>query len=145
MARMCCSNCEVTAPSIVQWPLLWTRGAISLTTGPSALAKNSTVRTPTWPSASAIASAAPRALGDLRRATVAARHGRAAKDAVLMLVLRRVPEGVAAVFPAGEDHGEFGEEATPASATAGSSPIADQAAAASSAERIQAWPLPSYP
>ena len=34
MARMCCSNCDVTAPSIVQWPLLWTRGAISLTSGP---------------------------------------------------------------------------------------------------------------
>ena len=33
MARRCCSNCEVWAPSIVQWPLLWTRGAISLTIG----------------------------------------------------------------------------------------------------------------
>ena len=44
-----------TAPSIVQWPLLWTRGAISLTTGPSAQAKNSTVITPTWPSVAAIA------------------------------------------------------------------------------------------
>ena len=32
IARMCCSNCEVAAPSSVQWPLLWTRGASSLTT-----------------------------------------------------------------------------------------------------------------
>ena len=31
MARKCCSNCDVTAPSSVQWPELWTRGAISLT------------------------------------------------------------------------------------------------------------------
>ena len=31
MARICCSNCEVEAPSSVQWPELWTRGAISLT------------------------------------------------------------------------------------------------------------------
>ena len=46
-ARMCCSNCEVSAPSIVQCPLLWTRGAISLTSGPSAQAKNSTASTPT--------------------------------------------------------------------------------------------------
>ena len=36
IARIWFSNCEVTAPSIVQWPLLWTRGAISLNTGPSA-------------------------------------------------------------------------------------------------------------
>ncbi len=37
MARMCCSNWLVAAPSIVQWPLLWTRGASSLTTSePSA-------------------------------------------------------------------------------------------------------------
>ena len=35
IARICCSNCEVSAPSIVQWPLLCTRGAISLTIGPS--------------------------------------------------------------------------------------------------------------
>ena len=31
IARTCCSNCEVRAPSIVQWPELCTRGATSLT------------------------------------------------------------------------------------------------------------------
>ena len=31
IARMCCSNCEIEAPSSVQWPELCTRGAISLT------------------------------------------------------------------------------------------------------------------
>ena len=31
MARMCCSNCEIEAPSSVQCPELCTRGAISLT------------------------------------------------------------------------------------------------------------------
>ena len=36
MARMCCSNWLVALASIVAWPLLWTRGASSLTTsGPS--------------------------------------------------------------------------------------------------------------
>ena len=30
-ARMCCSNCDTEAPSMVQWPELCTRGAISLT------------------------------------------------------------------------------------------------------------------
>ena len=110
IARICCSNCDVTAPSIVQWPLLWTRGAISLTSGPSREAKNSTVSTPTWPSASAMRSAASRRFGDLRRELIAAWHGRAAQDAVAMLVLRRVPEGVAAVVPAREDDRELGEE-----------------------------------
>ena len=33
IARIWFSNCEVSAPSIVQWPLLWTRGAISLNSG----------------------------------------------------------------------------------------------------------------
>ena len=31
-ARMCCSNWSTAQPSWVQWPVLWTRGAISLTT-----------------------------------------------------------------------------------------------------------------
>ena len=31
MARTCCSNCEVADASSVAWPLLWTRGASSLT------------------------------------------------------------------------------------------------------------------
>ena len=35
IARTWFSNWLVTAPSIVQWPELWTRGAISLNTGPS--------------------------------------------------------------------------------------------------------------
>ena len=47
IARMCCSNCEVAAPSIVQWPLLWTRGASSLTTRrPSGMRNSSAVRVP---------------------------------------------------------------------------------------------------
>jgi hypothetical protein len=47
MARIWFSNWLVSAPSIVQWPLLWTRGAISLNTGPVSHAKNSRVSTPT--------------------------------------------------------------------------------------------------
>ena len=50
IARMCCSNWLVGAPSIVQWPLLWTRGASSFTTSePSARRNISTVRVPITP------------------------------------------------------------------------------------------------
>ena len=54
-------NAKVIAPSIVQWPLLWTRGAISLNTGPSALAKNSSVSTPSQPASTTPASSIPKA------------------------------------------------------------------------------------
>ena len=51
IARMCCSNCEIDAPSSVQWPELCTRGAISLTStcGPCrpATTNISTASTPT--------------------------------------------------------------------------------------------------
>ena len=50
MARTWFSNWLVTAPSCVQCPELWTRGAISLATSPSGVTKNSIVRTPTCPS-----------------------------------------------------------------------------------------------
>ena len=57
---MCCSNCDVTAPSSVQWPLLWTRGASSLTTSrPSGMRKSSAVSVPVRPIARA--SRSPRA------------------------------------------------------------------------------------
>ena len=39
-ARMCCANWLVPQPSMVQWPELWTRGAISLTSSrPSLVTK----------------------------------------------------------------------------------------------------------
>ncbi len=47
MARIWFSNWLVMAPSIVQCPLLWTRGAISLNTGPSSVAKYSIASVPT--------------------------------------------------------------------------------------------------
>jgi len=40
------SNWLVSAPSIVQWPELCTRGAISLARSPDDVRKNSTVSTP---------------------------------------------------------------------------------------------------
>ncbi len=50
-ALICCSNCETRQPSWVQWPELWTRGAISLTIScfvVSTSTRNiSTARTPT--------------------------------------------------------------------------------------------------
>ena len=134
MARMCCSNCEVTAPSIVQWPLLWTRGAISLTTGPSARREEL----------------------DGEHADMAERLGDAQGRGARLVDLRRrlrSPQGTVerrrmpsrwsfsgqsqkawrAVRPAREDDREFGvRKSIAASATAGSPPIASQAASASS-------------
>ena len=86
----------------------------------------------------------PRArLLDLARDGVAGRNGRGAQYAFAVDVVGAVPEGRAAVGPASKDDGEFGGEVDPASATAGSPPIASQAASRVAGERIQAWPLPS--
>ena len=93
IARMCCSNCEVTAPSIVQWPLLWTRGAISLTTGPSCAGEEFDGQHADMAERLGDAQRGLARFGDLRGDEVAARHGRAAEDAFAMLVLRRIPEG----------------------------------------------------
>ena len=46
-ARMCCSNWLVAQASSVQWPELWTRGAISFATSLPRRTKNSIVSTPT--------------------------------------------------------------------------------------------------
>ncbi len=56
-ARMWFSNWLVSAPSIVQWPELWTRGASSFaSTLARSVSKSSRQSTPTWWSASATAS-----------------------------------------------------------------------------------------
>src|SRR6266436_2210343 len=47
-ARRWFSNWLVTAPSMLQWPELWTRGAISLTRSSPSCSKNSRARTPTY-------------------------------------------------------------------------------------------------
>src|SRR5882762_677723 len=47
-ARRWFSNWLVTAPSIVQWPELWTRGAISLASSSPRCSKNSMASTPTY-------------------------------------------------------------------------------------------------
>ena len=46
-ARRWFSNCEVTAPSIVQWPVLWTRGANSFASSSPSRSNSSTASTPT--------------------------------------------------------------------------------------------------
>ena len=62
IARRCCSNCDVAAPSIDQWPLLCTRGASSLIISPPPRSWNSsTVSTPTRSSPRAMLSAISRA------------------------------------------------------------------------------------
>ena len=52
-ARRWFSNCEVTAPSIVQWPELWGRVATSLTSSRPLDQNSSTAMTPTAPAISA--------------------------------------------------------------------------------------------
>ena len=110
MARICCSNCEVTAPSIVQWPLLCTRGAISLTTRPVGAGEIFDGEDADVGERLGDAQSRGAGLGDLLRDGGAAGHGRSAQDAVLVHVLGAVPEGVAAVRPARQDHREFGGE-----------------------------------
>ena len=76
IARMCCSNCDVAAPSMVQWPLLWTRGASSLTTSsPSGIRNSSAVSVPTMPMATA--SRSPRSAA---RSAISAGTGAGATD-----------------------------------------------------------------
>ncbi len=54
IARRCCSNWLVVAPSIDQWPELCGRIASSLTTRPLGASNSSTAITPTTPSSLAI-------------------------------------------------------------------------------------------
>ena len=69
IARMCCSNWDVAAPSIVQCPLLWTRGASSLTRSePSPSRNSSAVSVPHR----SIASARPDPIAVARSATLGA-------------------------------------------------------------------------
>ena len=144
MARTCCSNCEVSAPSIVQWPLLWTRGAISLTIGPSAQAKNSTVSTPTWPSArrsalaEAIASSAwPRSPGPPGRSRCAgcrlhARCGSAGRRDVSPFAVRaRITLNSASKLDPRLGDGRLAADRVPGRRRP------------RSARWTQAWPLPS--
>ena len=91
MARMCCSNCEVTAPSIVQWPLLWTRGAISLTTGPLVAGEEFDGEHADVAERLGDPKRGFARFCDLRGDELAARDGRAAEDAVAMLVLAANP------------------------------------------------------
>ena len=46
-ARTWFSNWLVTAPSIVQWPVLWTRGANSFASSAPSTSNSSTASTPT--------------------------------------------------------------------------------------------------
>ena len=48
-ARRCCSNCDVRAPSMVQWPVLCGRIASSLTRSPGRVSNSSTASTPITP------------------------------------------------------------------------------------------------
>ncbi len=61
-ARRCCSNWLVTAPSMLQWPVLCGRIASSLTSSrPSVVSNSSTASTPVTSSSSAIVVASARA------------------------------------------------------------------------------------
>ena len=99
-ARRWFSNCEVTAPSWVQWPVLCGRIASSLTsTRPSVVSNSSTARMPVTPSSPAIRSA----ISCARPARSGSRSGAGATTS------RQMPStcvdattGYAAAWPLGE-------------------------------------------
>ena len=84
MARTWFSNWLVSAPSMVQWPELCTRGAISLAMSLPRCTKNSMVSTPTYSKCSSSLRAA-RCAWRVQRG-VAVRRAREAQDAVAMHV-----------------------------------------------------------
>jgi hypothetical protein len=55
-ARRCCSNWDVLAPSMVQWPLLCGRMASSFTSSPPGVSNSSTASIPVTPIPAAMAS-----------------------------------------------------------------------------------------
>ena len=144
MARMCCSNCEVTAPSMVQWPLLCTRGAISLTSGPVGAGEKLDGEHADMAERFGDAQGGFAGFGDLAGNAVR-RTGRSngagcRRDARSRGNPRKRGGRQPSARPATENSAS---NWTPVSATAGSPPIASQACRASSGERIHAWPLPS--
>ena len=146
-ARMCCSNCDTEAPSMVQWPELCTRGAISLTST-------------AWEAPSShdehldrqhadIAEGfrdglgdAPRFRGDRRRH--GGRHARGLQDVVLMRRsrsrrrIRSARRGHAPPPPKSRV-----SNGTKASRICGWPPRSLNSATGSPPLRIIAWPLPS--
>ena len=105
------------APSIVQWPELWTRGAISLATSRSPVWKNSTVE-----HAAVIELAQQRAepaFGLRLERGVDVRRDRRRQDAVAMHVLRERIERALAVRALHGDQRDLALEPDPCSAIDG--------------------------
>ena len=146
MARMCCSNCEVTAPSIVQWPELWTRGASSLTTSePSGSRNNSAVRVPHR----SIASARAHPIAAARDATLAA-TGAGATDSNRIPASCRFREiGKVATAPSSDRVTTTDSSTSKSSSRSASSgvpsgwPSRRQASESSATSTMRSWPRPS--
>ena len=148
IARTCCSNWEVAAPSIVQWPLLWTRGASSLTTSvPSRSRNSSTVSVPTR----SIAAARLSAIAVASRRAAAGRSAGATDSTRIPASWRLRAGGKMAGFPS-MPRATITDSSTSKSSSRSASngppsgwptrPIADSMSAAPA---TRTWPRPSYP
>jgi hypothetical protein len=98
-ARRCCSNWDVLAPSMVQWPLLCGRMASSFTSSPPAVSNSSTASMPVTPT--------PADRASPRRCAAAAVAG--ARPGAGASTSRQIPScwtvcttGYAAAWPLGE-------------------------------------------
>ena len=100
IARRWFSNWLVAEPSIVQWPVLWTRGANSFASSAPPTSKSSSASTPTYPSSSS--SRVPYPSASACGASAAGAR-EVLQDPVLVHVLDERPEARVAVAPA---HGE---------------------------------------
>ena len=148
IARMCCSNCEVAAPSIVQWPLLWTRGASSLTTSrPSRIRNSSAVSVPTMPIATA--SRSPRSAA--RAATSAGIGAGATDSARIPASWCCAPTGKALDRPSRpratmiDTSMSKGISASARSTSPAGRPSRSSAPSRSPTVSTRTWPRPSYP
>ena len=109
-ARRCCSNCEVTAPSMVQCPLLCGRMASSLTSSPPGVSNSSTASSPV--TSSSAASSQRQLLGLAGQAGGQPRRGRQhlVADPVSLHGLHDRVDGGLAVRGPGRQHGQLAVE-----------------------------------
>ena len=142
MARRWFSNWLVTAPSMVQWPELWTRGAISLAISCRRVTKNSIVRIPC--SGNALVRAPERQ--QQASANAVARTARVSGGEFPPSArcrsedTRRFRPGAARA-----DDGHFAIEGDHFLVQEGRGAQLSQARSASSCVRTSACPFPSYP
>ena len=145
IARICCSNCETAQASMVQWPELCTRGAISLTSSLSpASSSTRNISAPSRrhnrdrPSCRISMPAPPRRSRRQSRPAPPI-----AQDAAPVMVFGDVVGSEVAVAGRAPHHRNLGRERHEGFEDGRRAPMPANAAAGSSPAAITAWPLPS--